>query len=281
MEFKRYPEKEAFVAEVLPVLMENEVQNNLPISFFHKKDVDSTRWLMSCVQEDGRIMLVAVCTPPHNVILYETGNRPCQKAVLVLATSLRELDFPVPGVLAEQGLAHRFAQAYLNSENWKLHVSMHIMQLDKVSNLVKAPGFMRSIEEEDQFFLPHWRRAFEEDCHLPAQDLRTHTQLLVPLYKERLHFLWEDNFPVAMAAQCRKTENGAVIGNVYTPPQFRGKGYGQALVASLSQLLLNRGNRFCCLFADAENPISCGIYRKIGYRELCIYDELHFSVQPG
>lgn len=49
-----------------------------------------------------------------------------------------------------------------------------------------------------------------------------------------------------------------------------------SVVAELSQILLDRGHRFCCLFADAKNTISCGIYRKIGYENQCIMDELKF-----
>ena len=55
------------------------------------------------------------------------------------------------------------------------------------------------------------------------------------------------------------------------------QGYASSVVAELSQALLNRGNKFCCLFADAENPISCGIYRKIGYYDLCVVDVIKFD----
>ncbi len=67
-----------------------------------------------------------------------------------------------------------------------------------------------------------------------------------------------------------------MVNAVYTPPHYRGNGYASSVVAELSQILLDRGNQFCCLFADAKNPISCGIYRKIGYENQCIMDELKF-----
>jgi len=79
-----------------------------------------------------------------------------------------------------------------------------------------------------------------------------------------------------MAVSGRNTQNGAVVTNVYTPPHYRGKGYATSVVAQLSKDLLERGNKFCCLFADALNPISCGVYRKIGYKDVCVYDEIKF-----
>lgn len=278
MKFIRYHDPSNFSAEVLPVLMEHEVQNNLPISFLKKENIDTTDWLLSCVKDEkNNVLLAAVCTPPHNIILYETGNKANDIALNTLVQALKEIQFPVPGVLAEQDLSSRFARAYQESKNFHLHVSLHIMQLGRVADFQKASGNIRPIRKEDFFFLPFWRQAFEADCHLPLQDISTHMGILEKEQFGDSQFLWEDGFPVSMAAQCRKTENGAVIGNVYTPPQFRGNGYAQSLVAALSQLLLDRGNKFCCLFADAANPVSCGIYRKIGYHDLCAYDQLHFD----
>jgi predicted GNAT family acetyltransferase len=70
-----------------------------------------------------------------------------------------------------------------------------------------------------------------------------------------------------------------VVNGVYTPNHYRGKDYASSVVAELSRMLLERGNKFCCLFADAKNPISCSIYRKIGYYDLCVFDELKFEKQ--
>jgi predicted GNAT family acetyltransferase len=40
-------------------------------------------------------------------------------------------------------------------------------------------------------------------------------------------------------------------------------------VAALSQLLLDRGRRFCALYADLANPTSNRIYEQIGYEPVC------------
>jgi predicted GNAT family acetyltransferase len=56
------------------------------------------------------------------------------------------------------------------------------------------------------------------------------------------------------------------IGAVYTPPEARGRGYATALVAAVSQHLLDRGRAFTYLYTDLANPTSNSIYQKIGYR---------------
>lgn len=61
------------------------------------------------------------------------------------------------------------------------------------------------------------------------------------------------------------TAHGGVtrIGNVYTPPEHRGHGYGSAVTAAISR---NRRalEPTCMLYTDLDNPTSNGIYRAIG-----------------
>ena len=66
--------------------MENEVQNNLPISFIrNEQGHDISKWLLTSVKdENGGMILTAACTPPFNIVMYETGNNPCDAAVKLL-----------------------------------------------------------------------------------------------------------------------------------------------------------------------------------------------------
>jgi|GEM_PF-2625661 len=60
----------------------------------------------------------------------------------------------------------------------------------------------------------------------------------------------------------------ARIRSVYTPPEFRGHGYAAAMTAQVSQLLLDKGCDSVCLFADADNATSNGVYQRIGYKHV-------------
>jgi predicted GNAT family acetyltransferase len=55
------------------------------------------------------------------------------------------------------------------------------------------------------------------------------------------------------------------IGPVYTPPEARGRGYGSAVTAHLTQHI-RAGGADACLFTDLANPTSNKIYAAIGYR---------------
>ncbi len=93
-------------------------------------------------------------------------------------------------------------------------------------------------------------------------------------------YLWEDGAPVSMASHSGPTPNGIRIGRVYTPPDYRGKGYARACVAALSRLLLDSGYRYCFLFADLSNPTADRLYQSIGYRPVAEAEEYEFSDPP-
>jgi hypothetical protein len=82
-------------------------------------------------------------------------------------------------------------------------------------------------------------------------------------------FVWDDGRPVSMAAWAGRTGRGVRVNFVYTPPEYRRRGFASACVADLTQHLLAEGHAFCCLFTDLANPTSNSIYQKIGYRPVC------------
>jgi len=67
---------------------------------------------------------------------------------------------------------------------------------------------------------------------------------------DREIFFWEHQQPVSMAASTRPTSHTISIGSVYTPPEPRRKGFASALVAALSQKLLDDGFEQISLFTD-------------------------------
>jgi len=153
------------------------------------------------------------------------------------------------------------------------------MRLDKLAEYKKAPGFCRMLTEDDLTFTPSWEHAFCVDCHLPEFTFAENEARIRTRLGKDSHFIWEDGQPVAQAVFGRETPNGAVVNWVYTPPMYRGCGYATSVVAELSDTLLKRGKNFCCLFADADNPISRGVYSKLGYYDVCRFDQIKFDTR--
>jgi GNAT superfamily N-acetyltransferase len=79
--------------------------------------------------------------------------------------------------------------------------------------------------------------------------------------------LWtlDDGTPVSLAARSREAAGMARVAPVYTPPEYRARGYAAVVTASVSQAALDAGVGEVLLFTDLANPISNGVYRRIGY----------------
>ena len=80
-----------------------------------------------------------------------------------------------------------------------------------------------------------------------------------------LVWLWEvDGEVVHLTGHSAPSFGVSRIGPVYTPAEHRGHGYAAALVAEVTDRILGAGDR-ACLFTDVDNPVSNGVYARIGY----------------
>jgi GNAT superfamily N-acetyltransferase len=115
-----------------------------------------------------------------------------------------------------------------------------------------------------------WLSAFTEEVERAPYEM-THADrdaLHDSLTRGRWRWWCRDGSPVAMAGHAIPVEaaTGMVtrVGPVYTPPSERRHGYGAAITAEVTRLLLDGGSKVM-LFADADNPTSNGVYRSLGY----------------
>jgi len=267
-----------YKADVFDLLLKEEDINNLPVSIIMDNKIErADNWLLSTVADDhGDIVLIAQCAKPFPLLLYEPPGQSDPVALKLLASELKRIDFAPSAVMTKTGLGRRFADAYCGSGGYKKHMSIVLMRLEKLADYNKAPGFCRMLTEEDLSYTPSWEQAFCADCRFPVPELSENEERIRTRLDKDIHFIWEDGEPVSQTVFGRNTPNGAVINWVYTPPQFRGRGYATSLVAEVSQTLFDRGKDFCCLFADAANPVSRGVYRKLGYYDVQVYEELKF-----
>jgi len=117
---------------------------------------------------------------------------------------------------------------------------------------------------EHRELLIEWCAAFSEEVGEPARNVDR-------LVDDRLEYggltVWEvDRLPVAIAGRTRKVAAMARVGPVYTPPDQRGRGFGAAVTAAVSQGALDAGAEEVLLFTDLANPTSNRIYQRLGYR---------------
>jgi GNAT superfamily N-acetyltransferase len=95
-----------------------------------------------------------------------------------------------------------------------------------------------------------------------------------------LMWLWEDKGEVVHLTGWNPPALGvARVGPVYTPVEHRGHGYAAALVAQVTERILSDGAR-ACLFTDVDNPVSNGVYERIGYRPVAEMVRMEVAPQP-
>ena len=88
--------------------------------------------------------------------------------------------------------------------------------------------------------------------------------------------LWETaGEPVSMAGLTRPAAGQVRVGPVYTPPAHRGRGYGGAVTAAVSQAARDAGAAEVVLFTDLANPTSNALYQRLGYE--AVSDRAIFS----
>jgi GNAT superfamily N-acetyltransferase len=149
----------------------------------------------------------------------------------------------------------------------RTHLELPLMRLDGAPHQPHpVAGRLRTACADDLPLLLAWNEAFRVEARiiLTAEQVAADTRRPGRLDTQ---YLWLDgqSQPVGMIGGQAIAPTGARVGPVYTPPALRGRGIGGALVATLSQRLLDAGARCVFLFTDAANPTSNALYQRIGF----------------
>jgi predicted GNAT family acetyltransferase len=145
--------------------------------------------------------------------------------------------------------------------------ALGLFQATEVIDPLAAPGELVPATQEHFDAVTEWHAAFGRAVGEPTDDAAAGARRLIG---GGTAYLWRDGGGVrSIAAVAGPTPNGIRVNHVYTPPEFRGRGYASNLVAAVTRRMLGSGRKFCTLFTDLANPTSNKIYRAIGYRPVC------------
>lgn len=278
MIFTTYSSAAVFADEVSDLLMRHEIQNNLLFLNIRggiARDDTSGIFMATVKDNNGHILLTAIGTSPNPTLLYETDNTPNDDALEFFTASLVKNNINIDLMMSETELAERFCASYgkLAGKSSNKVESLILYTLESVNRVDLSAGDFRKAAETDMYYLPYWLADFIPACHLGAYDLNIGTFNAKRFISEGNAYVLEDEIPVTTAAYVRQTSSCGFIGYVYTPPQYRGRGYCTACVSRLSQWILDSGKIYCALYADRANPYSNKAYQKLGYKEFFYYDK--------
>jgi len=276
----RFSVARSFLTAAEPWLSKAEVENNVILGIA-RSVADGSRILkeppyFAAAFENEQIACCATRTPPH-VVLVTRGS---PSDLTALAGDAFEVFRQLPGVVGPCEAAAGFAHAWLALAGGRASVSMRqrLYKIDRLeAELPAIQGRLREATPNDRDLALEWCVAFANEA-IPNRPTDAEDAVDRHL-KHRTLYFWDDGRPVTMCATPTGNSTGGRINLVYTPHELRRRGYATAAVSALTQRLLNDGRQYCCLYTDLANPISNGIYQKIGYRPVCDFDEYSFAAR--
>lgn len=281
---REYSDGDAFWREVAEPLSARLVLTNAFVGMAHGMRTEASRDLLRIGVFDGRrLVLGALQTPPFRVSLADFGDG--EPAATALAAHLAQHSKRVPGVMGDERLTDSFAHAWCavtgqrQGDAGAHGRNQNLYQIERVVPPRGVAGRMRPVMPAERDLLVRWEQGFADDAALPPgeRDPAFVARLVDAGLPQNVFSFWEvDGAPRATARLRPIAQIGARVSGVYTPPSERGHGYAAALTAALSQAVLDRG-QFCCLFADAANPLTNRIYQRIGYVKVATFADVMFS----
>ena len=274
LEVTRFQDARSFLAAGGGTLYHNEVVNSLILGVVERL-VDKPNFYgadtpyLGLVTDYDKTLLAATITPPFGLLLAPLVED-VEMALELVLHNLQKHTVPYPDVHALAPTAERFAQMWAaeTGGSYTLEMRQRVYELRKVIPAEGVSGSFRQAVEQDAPLIGTWLRSFELDCFgITSHSLEEYQQAALRRIQHGDWFLWEadDRWVVSMCMRVRPTSHGCSVSGVYTPPEYRGKGYASACVAALSQRLLDEGYQFTSLFTDLANPTSNSIYMKVGY----------------
>jgi uncharacterized protein len=280
---RRFDDPLAFREVATPYLMRDEARHNLLLgistTLIQRPDLYEAfdLWVVS---DGDEVTGAALRTHPLNLVLAQPAD---DQALDALVDRLLQERQALPGVVAALPELEAFVGAWTSENDLDAtRVLRHgVYELREVLPVPAAPGHVRPVTPEDRDVLIPWIVAFAEEALPEDQDPERQVRFVESRLEATDHaglWFWEDGGrPVSVSGYGGATPNGMRIGPVYTPPEFRGRGYATTLVSEQSRWLLGTGRTLCFLYADLDNPTSNALYRRIGYRMIAEAGEVRFD----
>ncbi|MDX3074167.1 GNAT family N-acetyltransferase [Streptomyces sp. MI02-7b] len=209
-----------------------------------------------------------VWMPPHLL----TSSRLSPVAATHLAGLLATRAQPFTQLLVDDSSVRAFSEAWQSATGSTPKSGPHL-RLYRLDQLVRPgvapPGAPRTATAGDRALLHDWCTRFVTEAGSLGADLDTFIDERIGRGGWRLWTVEDE--PVAMAAMTSVVAGTARLTPVYTPPDHRGRGYGSAVTAAVSQAARDAGAEHVLLFTDLANPTSNSVYQRIGYSPVSDY----------
>lgn len=170
-----------------------------------------------------------------------------------------------PGrVVGSKGQTERLAQRWENDFNVRIKRKddWEILRIDSLTKPKREnPGTLRAGSQEEKEEIARWGQIYskERPAFISIEEF-----FLKKLGRKEL-FVLDDDGARSLATVSARTKHGIRISGVFTPPEFRGRGYANSLVRQLCTHLMCSGVEFITL-TTREGETVKRLYQGLGFR---------------
>ncbi|WP_317496263.1 GNAT family N-acetyltransferase [Haloechinothrix sp. LS1_15] len=219
--------------------------------------------LLVSIAEGDRVIGAALQTPPAPLAVSAVP----EACAGTLARALREHGAAPEAVSGPREAVAAFVAAWRESGAGEATEAMSL-RLHRLTTLREpsVPGELTFADDGDVDVLARYRAALAVEA-LPPSSVTDHREAARrSIAAGHAHGIWRvDGAPRSCAMATMPVCAMSRIGGVYTPPEYRGHGYGSAVTAGMARWSLDQGAEHVLLFTDLANPVSNEIYRRIGF----------------
>jgi GNAT superfamily N-acetyltransferase len=227
--------------------------------------------MYGAVLDDQETVSLLFCNVlPYNLSIYTVKQDNIVQSSEALAEYLGGCHITVNGIYARQDVCLNFMEEYKKHIKCSFaeRLGIDILELREINELTPIEGLHRLADPKEAKLVAEWMIEFQMESLASEMDYEAALDRTIKLIHEKKIYVYENSEQkvVTMAVAARKLAHGTAITYIFTPEEFRGKGYAAANIYYLSKELLEQNNQFCTLFVDKKNPLSSRAYEKVGYK---------------
>ncbi|QHQ61967.1 GNAT family N-acetyltransferase [Anaerocolumna sedimenticola] len=273
MQVKIYRTVEKFLQENETVLLEKESVSQLILfNAMANRDLQTNQSMIfgRVADEFHHPFVLFANVLPFNLLIHWISGTVIKEAISPIVDYIIGNNIQITGINGNKAICDLFISEYKKKRpesEFKIRLPMDIMELRTLKDIDLVKGIARKANNTEVNQIAKWMVEFAKEAlgeEILYEDQIPKAARMIE--NGRLYtFEKPDGEIVSMAAASRQLVNGICVNYVYTPKNYRNKGYAATTMYCLSKEMLNNGNQFCALFVDKRNPVSNRVYSKIGY----------------
>jgi GNAT superfamily N-acetyltransferase len=259
----RYDSADAYLAAAAPLIARDDARSVGLRAWIEglKRARSSEHAFMAIWRGDGALG-VAYQRGDQPVIIGDSAAEACVAFADALADEHRKLEGVVGKLAACEAFADRWRLRTGRTHRLRHRMRDHVLR--ELITPAAVRGSIRVAGPDDREWLLEMHHAFAADARMPPLAPESAHRIVEERLAEGTFRIWNDGENVAFASYVLAGPGAARVAPVYTRPEFRGKGYGAAIVGALCAELTQAGRRVF-LVTDVANPTSNALYARLGF----------------